>query len=154
MFLHGTSQDIRVWQTWTVNIQGQTKQTYVQERKLISKDITWSCQTGAVFFISCLLLTPPYLLSAACIVHHSQASNVPFFKNYNICFFWWRLHKSESFISRQHTSSKTPGGFCYFYLIISWAYSGVRIHPGWQVLVPFESPIALFFQCFAMTPDW
>lgn len=45
---------------------------------------------------------------------------------------------------------RRPGGFCYFYLIISWAYSGVRIHPGWQVLVPFESPISLFFQCFAM----
>lgn len=148
--MSGTSQRNRVWQRRTVNIQGQTKQTYVQELKLILKDITYSCQTAAVFFISCLLLTPPYLLSALCWVYCTSqpSSSVPFFRKHNISFFWWRLHKSESFISRQHTSSKTPERILLFlsnhFLSIFWCQDPSWLTSAGSIWVPYRPVFPVF----------
>lgn len=102
------------------------------------------------FFISCLLLSPPYFFCSrgGHTVRRGQARMYHFSRNIISASF------GEGYINLNPLSAaNTPprrrrGGFCYFYLIISRAYSGVRIHPGWQVPVPFESPIGLFFSMF------
>jgi hypothetical protein len=60
--------------------------------------------------ISFATLTPPLFLhrSAQYALHHTQTSAVSFLKKHNISVFFRRLHKSESFISRQHTLLETP----------------------------------------------
>lgn len=85
------------------------------------------------------------MLSAGYTVHHSQALMYHFSRNIISASF------GEGYINLNPLSAastpplRRPGGFCYFYLIISWAYSGVRIHLGWQVLVPFEPLSPCFF---------
>lgn len=90
-------------------------------------------------------------------VHHRQAASYHFSRNI-ISASASKGYINLNPLSATCTPLWTPlrrrrGGFCYFYLIIPWAYSGVRIHLGWQVPVPFESPITLCSQCFATTPD-
>lgn len=103
-----------------------------------------------LFFISCLLLTPPYLFCALCWVYCTSqpSSHVPFFKKHNICFFWWRLHKSESFISRQHTSSKTPGRILLFlsnhFLSIFWCQDPSWLTSAGSIWVPYRPVFPVF----------
>ena len=74
---------------------------------------------GAVFFISCPLLTICSVLSAGYTVHHSQAPMYHFSRNIISASF------GEGYINLNPLSAaSTPprrrlGGFCYFYLIIS-----------------------------------
>lgn len=100
--------------------------------------------------ISCLLLTPPYLFCALCWVYciSQPSSNVPFFKKHNIYFFWWRLHKSESFISRQHTSSKTPRRILLFlsnhFLSIFWCQDPSWLTSAGSIWVPYRPVFPVF----------
>lgn len=127
-----------------------------------SNKTVWKCfltyqSRWILSFISCfywpiLIHSMPFLL---CVHATLQTGfHVTFERNITSASF------GEGYINLNPLSAtctpprRHPGGFCYFYLIISWAYSGVRIHLGWQELVLFESSIALFSQCFAMTPDW
>lgn len=91
-----------------------------------------------MFFISSLLLTPPYLFSALCWVYTVR----------NISFFWWRLHKSESFISRQHTSSKTPGRILLFlsnhFLSIFWCQDPSWLTSAGSIRVPYRPVFPVF----------
>lgn len=103
-----------------------------------------------LFFISCLLLTPPYLFCAFCWVCCTlqPGLNEPFLKKHNICFFWWRLHKSESFISRQHTSSKTPGRILLFlsnhFLSIFWCQDPSWLTSAGSIWVPYQPLFPMF----------
>lgn len=120
------------------------------ELKIIFKDITWNCQTSPVFFISCLLLTRLYLFCALCRIYCTSqpSSHVPFFKKHNICFFWWRLHKSESFISRQHTSLKTPGRILLFlsnhFPSIFWCQDPSWLTSAGSICVPYRPVFPVF----------
>lgn len=137
-----------VWQRCTVNTQGQTKQTF--------KSWNWFPEIAhrpaklVLFFISCLLLTPPYLFCALCWVYCTSqpSSHVPFFRKHNICFFWWRLHKSESFISRQHTSSKTPRRILLFlsnhFLSIFWCQDPSWLTSAGYIWVPYRPVFPVF----------
>lgn len=103
-----------------------------------------------MFFISCLLLTPLYLLCSLCFVYCTSqpSSHVPFFTKHNICFFWWRLHKSESFISRQHTSSKTPEWILLFlsnhFLSIFWCQDPSWLTSAGSIWVPYRPVFPVF----------
>lgn len=91
-----------------------------------------------------------YLFCALCWVYCTSqpSSNVPFFKKHNICFFWWRLHKSESFISRQHTSSKTPGRILLFlsnhFLSIFWCQDPSWLTSAGSIWVPYRPVFPVF----------
>lgn len=145
-----------VGQRQIVDIPGQTKQAYAQELKAISKDTQRAPKLVPLFFISCLLLTPPYLFCAFCWVCCTlqPGLNEPFLKKHNICFFWWRLHKSESFISRQHTSSKTPGRILLFlsnhFLSIFWCQDPSWLTSAGSIWVPYQP----LFPMFCHAPDW
>lgn len=99
------------------------------------------CLFISVFYF---LLTPSYLFGYTLYT----GFYVTFKKKTKkaICFFYWSLHKSERFISRQHTSSKMPGRILplYFYLIISWAHSGVRVTTTGSIKVSDHSAFSLF----------
>lgn len=151
----------KVWEKSLTEINCQWSRT--NEANLCSRAGNWypkiwgrAPKLAMSFFISCLLLSPPYFFCSCGghTVRCSRARMYHFSRNIISASF------GEGYINLNPLSAaNTPprrrrGGFCYFYLIISQAYSRVRIHPGWQVPVPFESPIGLFFQCFAMTPEW
>lgn len=106
------TQLLKIWRKpsvfWVKN------KTNVQEVKLITEDTSESCQTWFSFFW--LLFMRPNLFRALCwgCCTLQPRWNAPLFRKHNICFFWWRPHKSKSFISRRHTSLKTAGRILLF----------------------------------------
>lgn len=137
----------KTWQWFAFNVPGQTKRTYVNKYPTVSQRAP---NLVLLFFISCLLLSPPYLLGTLCWV---CCTLQPSWKH-NMCFFWWRLHKSESFISHQHTSAKTARWIRLFlshhFPSIFWCQDPSWLTSAGSIWVPYRPG----FQSFALTPDW
>lgn len=88
------------------------------------------------------------LCSLLDFVCFSKAWMYYFSRNIISASFWWRLHKSESFISRRHTSSKTPGRILLFlsnhFLSIFWCQDPSWLTSAGSIWVPYRPVFPVF----------
>lgn len=88
------------------------------------------------------------LLSAGDVGHCSHAATLHYSSNIISVSFWWRPHKSDSFISRRHTSLKTAGRILLF--LSNRLHSIFRCQdPSWltsaaSIPIPYLAAFSLF----------
>lgn len=122
--------------------------------KLTSKSWIWSPQIAAraaklgFHFLSFMNSHICRLLPAGDVGHCSHAATLHYSSNIISVSFWWRPHKSESFISRRHTSLKTAGRILLF--LSNRLHSIFRCQdPSWltsaaSIPIPYLAAFSLF----------